>query len=139
MDQKIKLAILALRLGAPHSDTFVDHMFCGYSYDIEEGEKVEEDKVEIVNKEYEEGMDEDQFYEENKFIVEEQVGEVWTDFTESVYRSAITGKTWKPYPRYQAQCFDCGKEICQGRFRATEPELMCLGSGTLKAYSVDGY
>lgn len=40
-------------------------------------------------------------------------------------------------PKYKTVCVDCGSDICEGQYKCGKPELMMLGSGELRAYSVE--
>lgn len=116
-ERQFKLAMLALRLEAPHSSTQVQHENFGYSFEIEEGEKEQQQKERLVNEEY--GK------------------EVWNDFSSCVYKSVNSGRMWKPYPRYKSQCLDCGTDVCEGRFKVSEPDLMLLASGELWGWKTE--
>ena len=41
---------------------------------------------------------------------------------------------WGLCVKYKTLCIDCDTEVCEGRFRASEPTLMLLGSGELSCY-----
>lgn len=48
-----------------------------------------------------------------------------------------TKDSWGRRINYKTHCNDCDTDICKGRYIASEPQLMLLGSGNLGAYSVE--
>ena len=45
--------------------------------------------------------------------------------------------SWGLRFKYKTRYIDCDTEICEGRFRASEPKLMLLESEKLKCYNVE--
>lgn len=125
--ERFKQVIKALGLDAPHSIKRVEHHNFGGFYDIGKANQEEPEKgsgKEAAREERDEGKVEE--------VMEDEDAEKYPWLGPYSYG----GRKMKPYPRYKTQCLDCGADVCQGSLKASEPQLMMLGSGELKAYSI---
>ena len=130
--QQFLKAVKALRLEVAHIHTHIE-IERRYEQDFRSClsgtggmDEYEEDSAAIVSLSNERENNEEEQDEEEQSEVEIM----------SCGCTLRTRESWGLEFKYKTRCIDCGTEICEGRFRASEPKLMLLGSEELKCYSV---
>ena len=135
--QQFLKAVKALRLEVAHIHT---HVEIERSYEQEfqsclsgtgRMDEYEEDSAAIVSLSNERENNEEEQDEEEQNEEEQSKIEIM-----SCGCTLRTRESWGLEFKYKTRCIDCGTEICEGRFRASEPKLMLVGSEELKCYSV---
>lgn len=119
-EQRFKTAVKALRLEAPHTKTSVKDFDAAH----ERPDLLSDDEADVE-------LDGDN--------VEDGEGCVGGDEV-ALGRSRVPcchcSCRRRPI-KLKIVCLDCGRDICQGAYKAQKPKLMMLGCGEMEAYSVD--
>ncbi|KAL9595980.1 MAG: hypothetical protein Q9219_006103 [cf. Caloplaca sp. 3 TL-2023] len=145
--RKIKSAITALRLSAPHTIVTEEVEECSYS--TEDFEPSDEDQISEELSENE--LAEEESAENNgtestddQLDADESVKGILAEKNPIHNETADHDLSFKEnklkqgkIPKYHTRCLECGTDECQGKYEFGDLHFMILGSGVLPAYSVD--
>lgn len=118
--QQFKTAVMALRLEAPHTQVTVKDL----EATLTRPDLLSDDEAEIE-------LDVDNVEDEEGDVSED---EVWLGPSSVPCRHCSCRRR---RTKLKTICLDCGRDICQGRYKAQNPKLMMLGSGEMEAYSAE--